>query len=357
LYSPTPIYVDQSLNPIQRLLPIIPSFQTSTYNPCVGTVRKPEISDNWCDCSVGTEFTALEHRGNRVRCEQGWLSIKAESGNVLLEQLPPTNPASGGGGWSWELTSWERENGGGGADQFKDYEPARAASLEKAFQQWRARQGPAKVSTVQGKKSYMIDFDAMTQTNVASNFTRAIQRKPPPAMARAHPVRPVLPTPAAQAAPQTASRATAAPTVPAVPRSPQFPDSRATQVLPGPRAAAPAVPAVLRSPHAPAPKSPLSPVANKDRMLQALQQRRAAEAAKAKSPLAAQAGARAPPAAAAAHGGILAAPPQLMAATLYMVKGRAVSFWRVALVAHGQVGLGGIVVSEIEAPIILVNLV
>jgi hypothetical protein len=33
-------------------------------------------------------FVALERRGNRVRCEQGWASILAKSGNVLLEELP-----------------------------------------------------------------------------------------------------------------------------------------------------------------------------------------------------------------------------------------------------------------------------
>jgi Ca2+-binding EF-hand superfamily protein len=37
---------------------------------------------------VGDLFVALERRGNRVRCEQGWVSILAESGNVLLEELP-----------------------------------------------------------------------------------------------------------------------------------------------------------------------------------------------------------------------------------------------------------------------------
>ena len=26
-------------------------------------------------------------QGNRIRCEQGWLSIESQSGNVLLEQV------------------------------------------------------------------------------------------------------------------------------------------------------------------------------------------------------------------------------------------------------------------------------
>jgi hypothetical protein len=46
-------------------------------------------SEKVTSLGVGAVVTALEQQGNRVRCSEGWISILAESGAVLLHRQPP----------------------------------------------------------------------------------------------------------------------------------------------------------------------------------------------------------------------------------------------------------------------------
>ena len=51
---------------------------------------------------VGSIFTELERRGNRVRCERGWVSVMSEGGNVLLEELVSEGRLRGEARRRWE---------------------------------------------------------------------------------------------------------------------------------------------------------------------------------------------------------------------------------------------------------------
>ena len=44
-------------------------------------------SEKVASLGVGAVVTALEQQGNRVRCSEGWISILAESGAVLLHDM------------------------------------------------------------------------------------------------------------------------------------------------------------------------------------------------------------------------------------------------------------------------------
>jgi hypothetical protein len=167
-----------------------------------------ELSSGKCGTlPVGTEVTALEVRGNRVRTSAGWLSIVASSGNRLLAPLalapaaagsaPPTASAQSSAAtvgaaaaakpaeWLWELKPWERGGGteGGAEPAQRRFDGEAAGKLEQAYRAYCAG-GAGTAKLVLGGAEYKIDLRRMLQCNASTGFERKIERRGGPALKR-----------------------------------------------------------------------------------------------------------------------------------------------------------------------------